>query len=120
MPSATCDPAERGETFNSFLLEVIFPDSTGRVMAECRYDWDGTSTRATGCDGPVIYLRTRNTHPTAPAWALLPDKKRGDPWIRIEPGTDVVTTAAGQLNQLGLSRAKDVQAVTISFTDPTG
>lgn len=117
MPSLTCDPAERGETFNAFRLEVIFPDSSGHVSAECRYTWDGTSVRP-NCDGPVTYLRTRNTHPTAPAWAMLPDKKRGDPWVRIEPGTDVVTTASGQLNQLGLSRAVDVRSVVVSFTDP--
>ena len=117
MPVGTCDPVSRGEAFNYFAIEVRLPDGSGYVLADCHYDWDGVSTRATGCDGPVIYLRTRNTG-AMPAWALLPDKKRGDPWVKIDPGTDVTTTAKGPLNNLGLSNAKDVQSVRLSFVDP--
>lgn len=117
MPIGTCDPASRGEAYNEFALEIPAPNSSGYVLADCRYEWDGVSTRETGCDGPVIYLRTRNTGDLT-AWALLVDKKKGDPWVKIDPGTDVTITSPGQLNNLGLSNATDVLSVRLSFTDP--
>lgn len=116
MPIGTCDPASRGEAFNTDLIEVRSDDG-GHVLVEYHWTWDGVSTRATGCDGPVIYIRTRNDG-TTPAWALLPDKKRGDPWIAIPPGTDVITTAQGQINNLGLSNASDMQRARVSFVNP--
>lgn len=117
MPIGTCDPASRGEPYNAFALEIPAPNRSGYVLTEVHYDWDGVSTRETGCDGPVIFLRTRNTSLMS-AWALLPDKKRGNPWVKIDPGTDVTVTAAGQLNNLGLSLASDVESVRLSFVDP--
>lgn len=116
MPIGTCDPASVGNPYNAFALETIFPDQSGHVLVECHYDWDGTSAKP-NCDGPVIYLRTRNTG-AGPAWALLPDKKRGDPWVRIDPDVDSIITAKGQLSNLGLTNASDVQSVRLSFVDP--
>jgi hypothetical protein len=86
MPIGTCDPASRGrgETYNEFAMEVPLPDGSGYVLIDCRYTWDGTSTRATGCDGPVIFLRTRNTG-TSTAWAMLPDKKKAPLWVQLDP-----------------------------------
>ena len=119
MPIGTCDPASRGESYNELDLAVALPDGSGQVLITCRYTWDGVSTRyvAPGCDGPVIYLRTRNTG-DMPAWAMLPDKKKPPLWIQVNPGTDVVVTQKGQLANLGVSNASDVVAVTWSFTDP--
>jgi hypothetical protein len=120
MPIGTCDPASRGrgETYNEFAMEVPLPDGSGYVLIDCRYTWDGTSTRATGCDGPVIFLRTRNTGAST-AWAMLPDKKKAPLWVQLDPGTDVTVTQKGQLANLGLSNSKDVETVQFSFTDPT-
>lgn len=117
MPIGTCDPASRGAPYNEFAIEIPLPNASGYVLIDCRYDWDGVSTRATGCDGPVIYLRTRNTG-TQTAWALLPDKKKAPLWVQIDPGTDVTITQKGQLSNLGLSNASDAHTVTFTFTDP--
>lgn len=120
MPVGTCNPASwgQGETLGEFAIEIPLPNGSGSVMAVCRYQWDGTSVKPT-CDGDVKHLRTRNTGNVA-AWALLPDKKAGLPWVRIDPGTDVTIVAKGQLGNLGLSKASDVESVTLSFTDPAG
>lgn len=116
MPIGTCDPASRGDAYNQLAMEVPAPDSSGSVLVDCHYGWDGVSVRPT-CNGPVLYLRTRNTSGMT-AWALLPMKKRGDTWVQIDAGTDVTITAAGQLSQLGLSNVVDVQGVGIDFIQP--
>lgn len=116
MPSGTCDPASRGEAYNQMAEEVPLPDGSGSILVDCRFGWDGISSMP-NCDGPVSFLRTRNTG-SAPAWALLPEKKKAPPWVRIDPGTDVTITAKGQLSNLGLSNVSDVNGVGISFTDP--
>lgn len=110
-----CAPAPGAPT--SFVMEVRLPDGSGSVHIDCQYTWDGTSTPAVGCDGPVTSFRTRNTG-TSPAWAMLPDKKRPPLWVKIDPGTDVTVNAQGQLNNLGLSNAQDLFSVRFQFTDP--
>lgn len=117
MPIGTCDPATRGEAHNQIAMEVPLPDASGSVLIDGLWDWDGVSTRETGCDGPVISLHTRNTG-TSPAWALLPNKKKGNPWVRIDPGTDATVTQKGTLSNLGLSNYTDVLGVGFWFTDP--
>jgi len=97
-------------------MEVPSTNGTGSVLIDIRYGWDGTSVRP-NCDGPVSYIRTRNTSNMI-AWALLPNKKKGAAWVQIDPGTDTTITAAGQLNNLGLSNQSDVQAVGITFENP--
>lgn len=116
MPIGTCDPATRGATYNELTIERPAPNSSGSVLAEVHYTWDGTSVRP-NCNGPVIFIRTRNTS-NMPAWANLPAKKRGSTWIQIDPGTDVTTTSAGQINNLGLSTAADIAFVDVVFTQP--
>lgn len=116
MPEGTCDPATRGETFNTVTLEQPLPDGSGSVLVDVRFGWDGVSVRP-DCDGPVQSIRTRNTG-SMPAWALLSAKKRGDPWVRIDPGTDATVSGQGALRNLGLSNYSDVGAVTLVFTDP--
>ena len=118
MPIGTCDPASRGEAHNQIAMEVQLPDGSGAVLIDGLWDWDGVSTRETGCNGPIVSLHTRNTG-TSPAWALLPSKKKGDPWVRIDPGIDVTVTAKGTLNNLGLSNYVDLYGVGFQFTDPS-
>jgi len=131
MPIGTCDPATRSQLFNEQQLERHAPDNSGSVLVDVHYGWDGTSTKesagGTGCDGPVWYLRVRNTSAMT-AWAVLPNKKQGNTWIQGGPGVDQIigspTVAsrtggvATQLANLGLSNWKDVLGTTITFTQP--
>jgi hypothetical protein len=116
MPIGTCDPATRGDAFNSVTLEKPLPNGSGSVLADVHYGWDGISVRP-DCDGPVLFLRTRNTG-TQTAWAPLPNKKKPPLWVQIDPGTDVTITAQGQLNNLGLTKYSDVAGVGLVFTQP--
>jgi hypothetical protein len=100
-----------------FTIEKPLPDFSGKVLCDVQYTWDGTSVWPQ-CDGPITSLHTRNTG-DMPAWAMLPDKRNGDPWIKIDPGTDVTTTAKGQLNNLGIVNASDAIRVDVKFKDPT-
>lgn len=50
MPIGTCDPATRGDPYNVLQLAV----GNGDVFVTIRFGWDGTSTRETGCDGPLV------------------------------------------------------------------
>jgi len=118
MPSGTCDPASRGEASNQLTVEVPNPNGSGAVLIDIRYGWDGVSVRP-NCEGPVLSLRTRNLS-NSTAWANLPNKKRGNTWVQIDPGTDVTVNAQGQLNNLGLSNLSDVLGVWPVFTNPTG
>lgn len=114
MPLFTCDLATHGG--NEFALELPLPDRTGYVLIDCAFTWDGLSIWP-DCNGPVTSLRTRNTG-TSTAWALLPDKKKGNLWVQLDPGTDVTITQKGTLSNLGLSNALDVKSVRFSYTDP--
>jgi hypothetical protein len=114
--TGNCDPASRGETQNEFEIDVPIQGQPGAYMAvECHFTWDGVSVWPF-CDGPVIYLRTSNTS-VVTVWALLPDKKRGDPWVAIPPGTTTITRKQ-DLSTLGLSNATDVQRVTLTAISP--
>lgn len=119
MPIGTCNPASRGEAFNQFSVEIPAPNRSGSVLIVGRYTWDGVSQRnvGAGCDGPVIHLELKNTS-NMTAWAMLPDKKRGNKWIQADPGTDVITTNQGLLDNLGVSNALDVITTKWSFTNP--
>jgi hypothetical protein len=99
-----------------FALEIPLPNASGYVLCEVAFTADGVSLYP-NCDGPVDSLRTRNTG-TQTAWALLPDKKKPPLWVQIDPGTDITVSAAGQLNNLGLTKASDIRSVRLSFTNP--
>jgi hypothetical protein len=115
MPIGTCDPATRGDEFNTMELAG---GVNGSVVVTVRFGWDGVSIKATGCDGPVKDIRTRNTGATT-HWALLPAKKNGSPWVEIPPGTDVTISSPGQLTNLGLRNYSDVAEVRITDVQPT-
>lgn len=119
MPLYTCDLQPLGLT-PEFAMEIPAPNYSGSVLVDCMFDWDGLSVWP-DCNGPVTLLRVRNTS-NVTAWALLPDKKKGSPWVQGNPGTDLTITQAtkGQssLSSLGLTNALDVKTVTITFTQP--
>lgn len=117
MPIGTCDPATRGQAYNEIVIERPAPDSSGSVVCDIRFGWDGVSTRETGCDGPITRVHVRNNSNII-AWANLPAKKAGNRWIQIDPGTDVITTSQGQLNNLGLTKVSDVANVNVVFVQP--
>lgn len=111
MPIQSCNPADRGATFNAAAMEL--PIGNGHVLAEYRYTWDGISVWP-ACDGPLTLLHVRNTSSQV-AYALCPGKKKGDLWVEIPAGTDT-NIGAGQRNQLGLENASDIAGVGISAT----
>ena len=116
MASGTCNPASRGDTFNSVTIEEHAPNFSGSILVDVKFGWDSVSIRP-DCDGPVASIRLRNTS-TQTAWADLPNKKRGNRWVAINPGTDATTSQANQLRNLGLENYADVLGVAIVFTQP--
>lgn len=113
MPIGTCDPATRGDAFNTMELAGGVNAS---VVVTVRFGWDGVSVRP-DCDGPVRDLRVRNTG-TDTHWALLPAKRNGDKWVAIPAGTDTTVSSPGQLSNLGLSNYSDVAGVQITDVQP--
>lgn len=107
MGIGTCDPASRGQSFNELAQQ------DGPIFFVCRFGWDLVSERP-NCDGPISFLQVKNTG--AVTWyAHLPNKKKGDPWVEIPPGTDT-TINAGTRNQLGLENYSDVAGVGLGPT----
>lgn len=118
--SLTCAQLDTANGYLAAQLERPAPDSTGSVLVDCRWHPAAGATRATGCDGPIFYLRVRNNSDRI-GRALLPNKKQGNPWLDGAPGTDVVldtTVRSGDqttLNNLGLVNYSDVAGVRITF-----
>lgn len=110
MPAGTCDPASRGEQWNTDEMAV----DNGNVVVTIRWDWDGVSVRP-DCDGPLIDVHVVN-HSLVTYYANLPGKKKGARNIAIPPGTDT-TYSRNQLRQVGLDNYVDVVGVQL-HTDP--
>lgn len=119
MPIMNCDPVAIGLTFRTEESKVPAPDGSGHVDINWAYSWDGVSTWP-DCDGPVDHLTYSNSS-DMPAWALIPNKKKGSAWVPIPAGTPSTTiSSSGQLNQLGLSNNSDVKPGNrITFKDPS-
>lgn len=110
MPLGTCDPASRGDQWNTDEYAV----DNGNVVVTIRWDWDGVS-QMPNCDGPVIDIRLRNSSQLT-YYCNLPAKKKGLRNIEIPPGSD--TTYSGvQLKQAGLENYSDTTGVQ-PYTDP--
>lgn len=92
------------------------PNGSGYVLFDIDYTPDGVSVRP-NCDGPITRIRTRNTS-NQPMWVLLPAKKRGNPWIQVDPGTDVTTTNTTVLTNLGVSAFSDAASSEVVYTQP--
>lgn len=110
MPLGTCDPASRGEEWNT--TEYAVDD--GNVVVTIRWGWDGTSAMP-NCDGPVQDIRVRNTSAIT-YYANLPAKKRGLRNVEIPPLSDA-TYSGSQLRQAGLELYSDTIGVQ-PYTSP--
>jgi hypothetical protein len=112
--TGTCVPADGSKP--EFQVRLRAPNGSGYVSIDVIYSHDGVSVWP-DCDGPLDSLHTINDS-NMTAWALLPNKKKAPLWVKIDPATDVVTSAAGQLNNLGLRNASDCTLDKLQFTDP--
>jgi len=124
MPVGTCDPASRGDAFNSLTLSM----GNGNVTVEVRYGWDGVSTRDTGsgCDGPLVNgtgvqsnrWAIRVTNNDTISWYVRTIGRRGQPHnIEFTPGS-VTTYTATQASNAGYDSFSDFAELTLS-TSPT-
>jgi hypothetical protein len=108
MPIGTCDPATRGASFNEF--EVAF--FQGAVIMKGRFGWDGVSTKATGCDGPLIRLQGINTtQQTYYAWFLAKNGTARS--ITMGPGFNQIVTQPTLGNQ-GFNNYSDTDGIDIT------
>lgn len=113
MPIGTCDPASRGDAYNE---GQFAQGENGAVVVTYRYGWDGTSTRETGCIGPLIYLSGTNN--SAVTYYAHFQGRRGQ-WRRVElaPGATVTESNRQKLRQQGFETNQDVEGLYIT-TDP--
>lgn len=108
MPIGTCDPATRGEPYNVTTLEY----GGGMVTIDVRWDWDGVSTRETGCDGPIRRVRTTNNDTVS--WYVHTIGKRGQPRDIELPAGQVRIWNATQLGNAGYETISDLENLTLS------
>lgn len=111
MPIGTCDPASRGDTFNSGAMEI------GPILVEYRYGWDGVSVRP-DCVGPLQRLRVTNQSPfgvwPAATWYVHMKGRRGQPKVfELPPGfTDTFNQT--QLTNRGFVDNTDLEDLLIT------
>lgn len=114
MPSGTCDPASRGQSFNEGELAV----DGGNVSVAFRYGWDGASVRP-DCVGPLLRVVARNV--SALTYYAHFQGRRGQ-WRRItlDPGATRTYTQA-QLSSAGFADNSDLEGLYITISqDPPG
>ncbi len=109
-PVPTCAGTQDGP-YRVVRLERTFPDG-GLVGITARYTWDGVSSYP-ACDGDVHDVHVYNTSTTKDGYVKLPNRRRGNKWIDIPPGTDV-TISGGQLNSYGVETAADLNNIGLS------
>ena len=122
MPIGTCDPASRGDAFNSAELQF------GPVNVKYRFGWDGVSTRETGCVGPLVQgtgagnrwaVAVANTSQTE-TWYVHFKGRRGQPKVfELPPGFSDTFTVT-QLANRGFDDSTDLEdlRITNSATPP--
>lgn len=91
----------------------LFPGVGAVVGIYATYTWDGVS-QYPACDGPVSSVRVVNTSATASGYVKVPNRRRGNKWIDIPPGTDQ-TISGGQLNSYGIETAADLEGIGFSL-----
>lgn len=110
MPTGTCDPASRGQTWNE--AEQTF-GTAGSITY--RYGWDGVSTKETGCVGPLNRVQVVNGNPET--WYAHFQGKRGT-WRRIVLDAGVSRSyTSGQLQSQGFIDNTDLEGLYLT-TDP--
>lgn len=121
MPAGTCDPATRGDPYNSQTLSM----GNGQVTIDVRYGWDGVSTRETGCEGPLVngtgsgnVWAIRVTNNDTVSWWVHTIGKRGQPRdIEFTSGS-VTTYTKTQAGNNGYDSIADFAELTLT-TSPT-
>lgn len=112
MPAGTCDPASRGQVFNSGEMQI------GPILVEYRYGWDGESTRETGCVGPLQRIRVTNQSPIgvwpAQTWYVHLKGRRGQPKVFELPAGFTDTFNAAALATRGLLDNTDLEDLNIT------
>lgn len=106
MPAGTCDPASRGDTWNVLSLDYL------GVILTVEYGWDGVSTRATGCVGPINTVRVQNTAGASRWWHTV--GKRGQPHTYEIPANTNQTFTKNQARQRGFDDNTDFEGLTIT------
>lgn len=112
MAIGTCDPASRGDTFNSGELVQ------GDVSVSYRYGWDGTSVRPE-CVGPLIRVRVVNNSATV-TWYAHFQGRRGQ-WRRLDMPPGFTNTYGTQaLTNAGFVDNTDLEGlyITTDLTPP--
>ena len=114
MPVGTCDPASRGDTWNSGQLTI----DGGAVTVDYRYGWDGVSVRP-DCVGPLNRVRVTNTTTDVTYYAHFKGR-RGQPKVLEIPPGFVNTYNSGQLSSRGFEDNTDLEGllITRSATPP--
>lgn len=120
MPAGTCDPASRGDPYNSQTLSM----GNGAVTAEIRYGWDGVSVLP-DCDGPLVngsgtgnVWAIRVTNNDSVSWWVHTIGKRGQPHnTEFTPGS-VTTFTKNQAANNGYDSISDFDELTLT-TSPT-
>lgn len=120
MVIGTCDPASRGDTFNSQTLAM----GNGAVTVDVRYGWDGVSTRQSpgGCDGPLVngvgtgnVWAIRVTNNDSVSWWVHTIGRRGQPRdTEFLPGTTTRYTA-NQASNNGYTTISDLAELTMTM-----
>lgn len=125
--SLTCAQLAAARGYLNQSLSNLTEDRSGYVLVDVHFTHDGVSIRP-NCDGPIIWLRLRNTS-SQTVWALLPHKKKGSPWFQIDPNTDqVIDTQTGSqaqrnaaikfLSDNGVVNFSDADAVEYVYSQP--
>jgi hypothetical protein len=118
MVLGTCDPASRGDAFNSGELAY------GPVRVQYRYGWDGTSTKDTGgCAGPLVQgtgvasnrwaIKVENSSPVDTWYAHFKGRKGQPKVVEITPGL-VASFNLSQCVARGFSDSTDVEGLLIT------
>lgn len=107
MPATTCNPADRGLTYNKTEMAL----QGGAILVTILWGWDGVST-IPNCNGPVQSIRVRNNS-AATYYANLPNKKKPPLYVEIPAGTDATISGKGTLRNYGLETFADTRGVTL-------
>lgn len=113
MPTGTCDPATRGDAFNSGELAIeqseAFP--RGAVLLSYRYGWDGVSVMP-DCVGPLLRVRVENF--TAATYYGHFKGRRGT-WRRVTLNPNEARNIGQQaLTNAGFTDNTDLEALYIT------
>ena len=110
----SCDPASRGDTWNTMEEDI------GPVRIVAQYGWDGVST-APNCDGPLNSVQGVNTSATDTWYAHFLGRANTPHTLTLAPGFNK-TYNSSQLGRQGFNSYSDLVDLIINknpSNDPT-